>query len=186
MDTRVESSDVFRVWQIDTETVPEANAMEMLRHAELRHEALFRAALGLDQRAAVIGAAFVTVAAALSAGAMAAPAEVPTALRWAFAAAAATFSIGALLCFWSARPSPCPMPGTRPSTWTKAKGWLTQPISETCVALSATVEEDIQGLHELQSRNGRLLWRGLISGLVATPIGGVAFALSRFISWLAA
>jgi hypothetical protein len=41
---------------------------EMLRQAELRQAAIFSASLGMDQRAAVIGAGLIGVAGALVAG----------------------------------------------------------------------------------------------------------------------
>lgn len=118
MDARVDPTYADRLWhmveaQPPAEGVTPEAARELLRQMELRHEAIFRAALGLDQRASVIGAAFITVAAALVAGSVAASAAPAVPLL----VAAAFFALSSAMCFAAARPARMPMPGVHAAAW---------------------------------------------------------------------
>lgn len=159
----VQSDDRARV-------APEA-AAELLRQAEARHESLYRAALGLDQRATVAGAAFLATAAALIAAAAAAPD-----LRWPSLASALLFVAAGALSFHAARPVEIRMPGVHPAAFLSGN-MLGDVGVELRLALAAEVTYGIQTLDAVQTKNARILRDALRAAAVAPLAGALAAAL---------
>src|SRR5688572_16353672 len=98
--------------QIDTDRIDGAKAKELLRLAEMRQEAIFRAALGMDQRASVLAAGLIAAAGAVLAVALTVSAFD---LRLAAAAGAGCLAAAAGLCAFACRPQKFIFPGVQPT-----------------------------------------------------------------------
>jgi hypothetical protein len=180
----IRSQQSADVWELQRNgiVVTDDAAAEMRRQVELRHEALYRAALGLDQRASVIGAAFAAVAAAIAGGFIAAE------ITWNPAAVAGAallvggFASAAGLCFHAARPVPFRMPGLRASVWISGE-WLADTQRTIDLAVAAETEDALVQAHAVQTANGRWLAWGLRVASATAPLAGSAYlVLSRLIS----
>lgn len=178
MDARVAPSYSDRLWQL-VEAQPPADgitpeaARELLRHMEMRHEAIYRAALGLDQRASVIGAAFLTVGAALVAGAAAATAAPVAPLL----VAAAFFVVASALCFTAARPARMPMPGVHAAAWLTGE-FLADPPAVRDVALAAQVTKEADLAAAMQERAARWFASALWVASLGPIAAGAALAVA--------
>lgn len=178
MDVQPERAQ--QVWALMDRTaeITSDAAAEMRRQAELRHEALFRAALALDQRASVIGAALAAVAAALAAGALSIALQAPRPLVVALAVMVLLFALAAAICFFAARPVRFEMPGLRASTWLTG-GWLGDQRKQIDIAITAETERALDQAGPVQRRNGRALACGLALAALAPVAGLLTYLIVR-------
>ena len=158
----------------DVETLNEPNAREMLRLAEVRHEAMFRAALGMDQRASVLAAGFAAAAGALTAAGLAAEKYLASAIG-----AAVGLAIAAALAGFVCRPQRSHFPGVMPIMWHWTPAWLVEPVRDVALSLSANLQDRMVEMERAQARNGRYLWAALMIAAASPAFGFLAHWAAR-------
>lgn len=168
MKIDVNAASADPLYQRDADTVSAENAREMLRLAEVRHEAMFRAALGMDQRAAVLAAGFSAAAGALAAAAI-------SSSTWGAAAfgTAVALALAAGLAAWVCRPQKSSFPGIMPMMWHVTEPWLTDQPRDLALSLAASLQDRLAAAEKAQARNGRLLWAALLVAAFS-PLAGLA------------
>lgn len=160
------------LWAMDVETIAEPNAAEMLRLAEIRHEATFRAALGMDQRASVLAAGFAAAAGALIAASAAiqSPAWMKATLFVAIG-----LGVAAALSAYACRPQRSQFPGMMPIVWATTPAWFNEPKRDLAIALAADLQDRMAEAERKQAANGRCL---LAAMLIAAACPLVAASLT--------
>lgn len=163
--------------QIDTDRIEDKVAAELLRLAEMRQEAIFRAALGMDQRASVLAAGLVA-----SAGAVVAAGLTVTdgALRAAAIFAAVFLVVAAGLCAFACRPQIFHFPGVQPTEWSRDGGaFLGNNLRDLQVAAAAEMDEQMRENEAKQAANGRLLRAGMLVAAASPAAALLTFLISK-------
>jgi hypothetical protein len=167
---------VNKLWDIETDGLNKDVVDEMLRQAELRQQAMFSASLGMDQRAAVIGAGLIAVAGALVAGGFAVSGSGADHLRAGAMFMAALIGFGAACCIWACRPQKSRFPGIEPMEWGYDRDYLNHSVLELKLGRIAKLQDEMAENEANQSVNGRALTLGLSIALLG-PIVGFIFLL---------
>jgi hypothetical protein len=149
-------------------------AEEVLRQAELRQEAVFRAALAMDQRAAVLAAGFAAAAGALGAVGLGSQG---LGARNAAIATAAMLSLAAACSAYAARPQQFRFPGAPPNDYAQNPTILNFDLRSLRIMQSKRLQSWISNNERQQRNNGRALRVGLWFAAIAPLIGVVAFFL---------
>ncbi len=166
------------VWELDTDRIAPEVAAELLRQGELRQAAIFQAALGMDQRAAVMAAGFLAAAGALAAAGVALGEGNP-ALRTAAFAGAMSIAMAAGLCAWACRPQKFRFPGIDPRTWAKDPAYLREPLVALQISRAAQLQDHIAQNEARQAQNGRALFAGFCLAALAPALGVFAWLVAR-------
>ncbi len=162
------------LWEIDVEQIDCDVAHELLRQAELRQEAIFRAALGMDQRAAVLAAGFAAAAGAVTAAGLTLGPD-RAALHAAAFAGAALAAVASALCAWVCRPQRFRFPGLEPLDWAASPEYLQEKLRDLIVARAAQLQDHMVANERQQAANGRFLIAGMLTAAAAAPIAIVTF-----------
>ena len=165
--------DANTLWTLDTDAIAPDVAAELLRQAEVRQAAVFQAALGMDQRAAVLAAGFVAFAGAAVAGGLAL-ADHP-AVRAAALAGALVVAVAAGLCAWACRPQPFRFPGVEPLDWGADPAYLREPLHVLQIARAAELQDHLATNERRQKRNGKALSWGLLLAAFAPVAAALTF-----------
>jgi len=166
---------VNTLWDMECDGLDPAVVDELLRQAELRQAAIFSASLGMDQRAAVIGAGLIAVAGALVAGGFAANVQPGSHLKTAAFGMALLIGLGAACCIWACRPQKSRFPGIEPMEWGSDRTYLEHKLSDLKLARIAKLQDEMAENEVAQSINGRAITTGLTIALLA-PV--LAFLLT--------
>ena len=166
------------LWDLECDQIPDKVAEELLRQAELRQEAEFRAALGMDQRAAVLAAGFIAAAGAAAAAALALSSD-HAQLRLGALVGALMFAVAAVLCGIACRPQGFRFPGLEPISWGASPAYLEKPYRELIMSRVAQLQDEINENKAQQKLNGRILTSGML-------LAAVSPAVAIAISWAAA
>ena len=165
------------LWSLDTDHLDAGAVDELLRQTELRQAAMFTASVGMDQRAAVLGAGLLAASGALAAAGVAITGGDAGALRHGAFAAAAMLAIGALFCIYACRPQIARFPGIQPMEWGYDPNYLKHGIVTLKLARAAKIQDEMTENEIKQKANGRAIMAGLWIG-VAAPLVGAIVALS--------
>jgi hypothetical protein len=169
---------------LDTRRVPGDVVAELLRQAEMRQEAIFRAALGMDQRASILAGGFAAAAGAIAAAALTL-ASSPATLQIPALIAAAFLAIAAGLCAFACRPQPFRFPGNPPNDWARDPQYMEDnSLSEILLAHAARLEDWMHSNELRQHQNGRLLTWGLLSASAGPVIAAGFFLFVNHLSWI--
>jgi hypothetical protein len=148
--------------ELDTRCVPEDVVKELIRQAEMRQEAIFRAALGMDQRASILAGGFAAAAGAIAAAAMTLG-SAPVTLRLPALLAAVLLAIAAGFCAFACRPQPFRFPGNPPNDWAKDPAYMQDnTLNEILLAHAARLQLWMHLNEKRQQANGRYLIIGLV------------------------
>jgi hypothetical protein len=166
-----------KLWDIECDDLKPDVVDEMLRQAELRQQAIFSASLGMDQRAAVIGAGLIAAAGALVAAGFAASGPGANVLMHAALGMALGISIGAAFCIWACRPQRSRFPGIEPIEWAFDSAYLQNDVKALKVARVAKLQDEMVENEGKQRANGKAISWGLRIAL-CTP------AFSAIVTWI--
>ena len=175
LDQNPNTAPADPLWELDVETIGEAGATEMLRLAEMRQEAIFRASLGMDQRASVYAAGLTAAAGALIAAAAATQSS-----TWLHATLVVAVGLGfaAVLSAYACRPQNSQFPGLTPIVWSRTPGWFNEPKRNLAVALAADLQSKMAENEQRQIVNGRYLTAAMVVAAVSPVIAAVVSLLT--------
>ncbi len=163
--------------ELDVDLIAADVAAEYQRQVEMHHQAMYQAALGMDQRAAVLGAAFLAAAGGVAAGMISASTP-PTWLVWAGGGAGTLLMIAAGCCIYACRPQPYTMPGITPENW-HDQDFLGRPLPHIRLGWIKALTPKLELNEQRQRLNGRVLLAGFCLAALAPIWAAMAFALGR-------
>jgi hypothetical protein len=162
---------------LDTDHIADDVAAELLRLAEVRQEAIFRAALSMDQRASVLAAGLVAAAGAVVVAGITVN-DLP--LRAAATVGAVLLAVAAGLCTFACRPQVFHFPGVQPLDWSKDGGiFLRNKLRDLRVSAAAELDEQMRQNEAQQAANGKLLRTGMLVAAVAPVISAFTFLAAK-------
>lgn len=174
------------IWNVEGKNLKRGVAGELLRQAEIRQEAIFRAALGMDQRAAVLSAAFAAAAGAIAAAALTlygTASEAPRGLYVAAFVAGAFLAIASGVCAVATRPQDFYFPGASPVRLASIEGFPNDlPLDEVHLSSAAILEDRMRSNEARQQRNGRFLLAGMLTAAAAPPAAMLIALVGALIS----
>lgn len=170
MDAAMSDNEIqlTSLWDLDCEDVPEEVGTELLRQAELRQAAIFQAALGMDQRAAVLAAGFIAASGALAAGSFAL-AQDHALIRVMGFVTSLLLGLSATLCGLACRPQKFRFPGMEPLDWGARPGYLLTAMPQLRLSQVARLQDHIAENERRQRANARLLLGGMIIAAGTVP-----------------
>jgi hypothetical protein len=155
------------ILELDYEPLEMATIDEMMRQSELRQQAMFQAAMGMDQRAFVAAAGLMAASGALAAGAVSLIGARHQPVLVACVVAALWLMVAAGHCAWVGRAQKFRFPGIEPDNWADQQ-FLANDLRGIKLGALARAQDAIVRNEAQQDRNGRYLRRGIwLAG--ATP-----------------
>lgn len=170
------------LWDLECDQIANDVASELLRQAELRQEAEFRAALGMDQRAAVLAAGFIAAGGAAAAAALALSGHGQ--LRLGALVGSFMFGVAAALCGWACRPQKFRFPGLEPLDWGYSPAYLTKPLRELIMGRVAQLQDQVTENKSQQEKNGRILTAGMLFAAASPAVAVIISLAARALGWV--
>jgi uncharacterized membrane protein YedE/YeeE len=170
-------SPMTSIDDIDVDPIEPDVMAEWLRQSEMRQDAPLAAAMGMDQRAAVIGAGLVAAAGALAAASLAASdTGTFSRLRLPALLVAMQLCVAAGLCIWACRPQKFNFPGIEPLDWGADPKYLEHPLRLLQASRLANLQKKITANEQKQAKNSRALSAGLWAAALSPAIGAIYVA----------
>ena len=166
------------IWRVNRDwwcALPKDVAAEIIRTAEQTLDNQLRVAISADQRACAVGAAFLTVAAALGASALALAGSDIRAGALGAGVSALMFLAAAFSAFHAARPVPFHFLGSEPKLW--ADDPADRPLQDALGDLAEHLQRRISCNTDVLKSNNEWFRLGVMLGILAPALGMIAGAV---------
>ncbi|MBV9782460.1 MAG: hypothetical protein JO264_01435 [Acidisphaera sp.] len=164
---------------LEVENVCPEAAAELLKQAAVRDRAMFEAAMGMDQRAAVLTAGFTAASGALAAGGFSIWSTLPG-LAHAILLGAAMLAIAAVACGYAARPQKSQFPGVAPEKLGTPEYMIGLSLVALHLSLADTLQSHISELERKQTANGKILTVGLMTAALSPLVAVLIWTCGGF------